>query len=84
MSCTSDTVNEEGARIEVFMVVKIEFTVFWVVALCSVMVGYQHYGGPHCPNHQPSSWRQHSPPKCWYPTTMLHGASTQKTTNSSE
>jgi hypothetical protein len=27
------------------MVVKIEFVVFWVAAPCSVVVGYQHFGG---------------------------------------
>jgi hypothetical protein len=32
-------------RFEVFTVVKIEFVVFWVVALCSVPVGYRHFGG---------------------------------------
>jgi len=21
-------------------------------------------------------WRQHGPPKCWYPTTSLHGITT--------
>jgi hypothetical protein len=31
---------------------------------------------------QPWRWKQHGPPKCWYPTTKLHGAKTQKTTNS--
>jgi hypothetical protein len=24
-------------------------------------------------------WRQHGPLKCWYPTTTLHGITTQKT-----
>jgi hypothetical protein len=23
-------------------------------------------------------WRQHGPPKCWYPTKSLHGVTTQK------
>jgi hypothetical protein len=26
-------------------------------------------------------WRQHGPPKRWYPTTMLYGAATQETVN---
>jgi len=26
-------------------------------------------------------WRQHGPPKLWYPTTTLHGVTTQKTWN---
>jgi len=33
-------------KILVFMAVKIEFVVFWVVTLYSVMNGYQHFGGP--------------------------------------
>jgi hypothetical protein len=36
------------ARFEVFMTKKIEFMVFWVVASCNVMVGYQHFGGLCC------------------------------------
>jgi hypothetical protein len=31
---------------------------------------------------KPSRWKQHGPPICWYPTTTLKGATTQKTTNS--
>jgi hypothetical protein len=27
---------------------------------------------------QPRRWRQHGPPKRWYPTTTLHGVTTQK------
>jgi hypothetical protein len=27
----------------------------------------------------PWRWRQHEPLKCWYPTTTLHGVTTQKT-----
>jgi len=34
---------------------------FWVVTPCSVVVG----------------WRQHGPLKRWYPTTTLHGITTQ-------
>jgi len=29
---------------------------------------------------QPWRWRQHGSPKRWYPTTTLHGVTTQKTT----
>jgi hypothetical protein len=36
------------ARFEVFMVVEIEFVVFWAVALCSVVVRYQFYRGLFC------------------------------------
>jgi hypothetical protein len=52
------------ARFEVFMAVKIEFMIFWVVAPCSVVVRYQ------------------CPPKCWCPSITLHGATTQKSTDS--
>jgi len=51
-----------------FTVVKVEVVVFWVV-------GYQRFG-------ETWRWRQHSSPKRWYPTTTLHGATTQRTTNS--
>jgi hypothetical protein len=33
---------------EVFTTVKIRIEVFWVVTLCSVVVGYQRFGGPCC------------------------------------
>jgi hypothetical protein len=33
-------------RFEVFMTVKIQFKVFWVVMPCSVVVGYECFGGP--------------------------------------
>jgi len=41
-----------------FTAVKREFVVFWIVAPCSVML-------------QPWRWRQHGPPKRWYPTTTV-------------
>jgi hypothetical protein len=34
----------------------------------------QHYTAS-----QPRRWRQHGPLKCWYPTTTLHGVTTQNT-----
>jgi len=33
--------TEKTSRFEIFMVVKVEVTVFWVVIVCSVVVGYQ-------------------------------------------
>jgi len=36
------------ARFEVFMAVKIQVEVVWVVTPCSVMVGYRRFGGPWC------------------------------------
>jgi len=58
-------------RFEVFNVVKIEFMLFWIIASCSVVVWYQHFGRQCCLHHQPWKWRQHGPPKCWYSTTTL-------------
>jgi hypothetical protein len=34
-------------RFEVFTAVKIKFSVSWFGAPCSVVVGYQHFRGPH-------------------------------------
>jgi hypothetical protein len=31
-----------------------------------------------CTASQPRRWRQHGPLECWYPTTTLHGVTTQK------
>jgi hypothetical protein len=62
----------QGTRYEVFMVVKIQVEVFWVVMLHSVVVGYQYFRGPS------SELRQHGPLKHRYPTTTLHGITTQK------
>jgi hypothetical protein len=67
-------------RFEVFTVVKLKI-VFCVVVPRSVMVTYQHSG---CQTEvlQPQRWRQHSLLKCWYSTIILHGTTTQETTNS--
>jgi hypothetical protein len=35
-------------KLEVFTTVKVQFMIFWVVKLCSDVVGYQHFGGPCC------------------------------------
>jgi hypothetical protein len=43
------------------MLVKILVKVFWVVMLCDVAVGYQHFGGPL---------------KHWYHTATLYGITT--------
>jgi len=53
------------------MVMKIQVLVaFWIVTLCSDVVGCQWCEGP--------SSRQR-PPKWWYPVTSLHSVTTQKT-----
>jgi hypothetical protein len=36
------------ARLEVFMAVKIQVQVIWVVTPHSFVVGYQHFGGIYC------------------------------------
>jgi hypothetical protein len=36
------------ARLEVVTAMKIQVTVFWVTTPCSVVVGYQRFGGPCC------------------------------------
>jgi hypothetical protein len=35
-----------SARCEVFTTVKIQVKVFWVVMLCIIVVGYDHFRGP--------------------------------------
>jgi hypothetical protein len=45
--------------------------VFWVITPCSVVLGYQLVRGPYCLHLQ-------GPLKRWYPTTTLHGITTQK------
>jgi hypothetical protein len=42
------TVTTTIVRLEVFMAVKIQTEIFWVVMPCSVVVGYQHFRGPCC------------------------------------
>jgi len=60
-------------------VLRIEIDVLWVVTPCSVVVGYQRFGGPWCLRLQ-GDWRcwQRGTPKCHYPTTTLHGVTTRK------
>jgi hypothetical protein len=41
-----------SARSEIFMVLKIQFEVFWVVMLWRVAVGYQLFEGPCCLHHK--------------------------------
>jgi hypothetical protein len=47
-SIVSEQVLLMNVRFEVLMVVETEFVVFWVVALYSVVVGYQHSVGLYC------------------------------------
>jgi len=50
-------------RFHGFTAVLIEFVVFWVVASCRVVVGYQRFGEPCCLHLQssPKHW-------CWSTT----------------
>jgi len=57
------------ARFEVYVAVKIQIEVFWVVTPCHVVVGYR-------PFVYIFRQRQHGPPKRWYPTTTLHRVTT--------
>jgi hypothetical protein len=58
-------------RLRVFATVKILVEVFCVVTLCSVVVGYQHFGGPYWLHLQ-------YPPKRWCLTAKLHGVTTRR------
>jgi hypothetical protein len=44
-----------------------------IVTPCNIAAGYQRTS--------PWRWRQHGPPKRWYPTATLHGVRTQKTSS---
>jgi len=46
----------------------------WVVTVCSVAVGYKHFGGQCCLYLQGEG-----PLISWYPTATLHNVTTQKT-----
>jgi hypothetical protein len=49
-----------------------EVMFLWFVMLCSDVVGYECFRGPCslCLQGEVNwRWRQHGPPKCWYPTT---------------
>jgi hypothetical protein len=72
----------QAANPETFGYTVIEFAVFWIVMPCSVVVGYQRFGGQCCIYLQGWTWRLHGPPRSSYSTTTMHGANTQKTANS--
>jgi len=69
-----DSVRYCTVRFQVFMAAKSEI-VFWVVTLCSVVVGYQRFQGPHYLHPEDDG-----SPKRWYPTTALHDVTIRKTT----
>jgi hypothetical protein len=43
-----NTLNSNFSLTLIFMVIQIQVVVFWIMTPCSVMVGYQHFGGPSC------------------------------------
>jgi hypothetical protein len=45
-TCTSSYHFTCGGISEVFNAAKIQVEVFWVMTLCSVVVGYRRFGGP--------------------------------------
>jgi hypothetical protein len=60
-------VDRQVWRLEVFMVMKIHVTAFWIVTSCSDMVGYQCFREPFCLHLEGEM------------ITSLHGVTTQKT-----
>jgi hypothetical protein len=43
-----ENITVHNARFEVFKTVKIYVEVYWILTLCGVAEGYQHFGGPCC------------------------------------
>jgi hypothetical protein len=41
------------ARFEIFVAMKIQVVVFWVMMRCSVVMLYRRFGGPCCPKIHP-------------------------------
>jgi len=75
--CFTSNLPVTYQRFEVFMVVKIQVEVFWVVTACSVVVGYQHFRGL-CSLHLHPEDRGIT----WYPIGTLQGVTTQRTWSS--
>jgi hypothetical protein len=70
-----------STRLEVFTAMKIHVKFFWVVTLCSVVVGYQCFRGPCCLHLQgevTGSGKTRHRYRPGYLTTTLHGITTQK------
>jgi hypothetical protein len=61
--------------VEFFTAVKFHVEVYWVVTPRSVAVGYPRFRIPCCLVLQGEEWTSEN----WYPTTTLHGVTTQKT-----
>jgi hypothetical protein len=54
-----------------FRAVQIYIEVFWYITPCSLVDGYQRFGGTYCVHLMDRRWRQHIPPKRWSPHTRL-------------
>jgi hypothetical protein len=52
------TVEGPDARLQVFMAMKIQVVVSWILTPSSDTVGYQHFGEPSCYHLHPSRWKQ--------------------------
>jgi len=61
------------ATFETFTAVMFQVDIFWVVTSYNIVVRYQCFRGPCCLH----LW--HELQKQWYPTTILHGITTQET-----
>jgi len=58
----------------------LQVMVFWIVMhVMMCVVQYQCFRGPHYLNLEATWRRRQHLPKHWYPTTSLHGITTQKT-----
>jgi hypothetical protein len=44
----------------------------WVMILCNLIGKYPCFGAIYCLHLQGRRWRQHLPPKYWYPSNRLH------------
>jgi hypothetical protein len=56
-------------RDEIFMALKIQVLVFWVMTMCTDVIGKQHFRGPWCPHLQGEDGGSMV---YWYPTTSIH------------
>jgi hypothetical protein len=64
-----------NVRFKVFKAMRIQGVVFWIVKLCTDMVGYQHFGGPCCLHLQGAQFSKtlvyHHIIKCHLVGTMI-------------
>jgi hypothetical protein len=58
---------------------EINSMVLWVTSPCTLLGGYNRFGGTYLLHLHIWLWRQYVPPKRWYAYTTLHGIITQNT-----